>query len=65
MSDQPAAGFGSRRVEVTVGATTWRTSVFPDNASASYLLPVKKAVRVAEGLDEGDEITVRLEVVTD
>jgi hypothetical protein len=54
------AGFGSRRVEVTIGSTTWSTSVFPDTRAASYLLPVKRAVRVAERLGEGDPVTVRL-----
>jgi hypothetical protein len=56
-------GFGAVRVEVTVGASTWRTSIFPDNASASFVLPVKKAIRVAEGLDDGSPVTVRLELV--
>ncbi len=53
-------GFGSVRVEVTVGATTWRTSVFPDTKRRSYVLPVKKAVREAEGLAEGDEVDITL-----
>jgi hypothetical protein len=59
-----AAGFGSVRVEVTVGATTWRTSVFPDRARETYVLPVKKAVRVAEGIDDGTRVDVTLAVVT-
>ena len=56
-------GFGSVRVEASVGATTWRTSVFPDRASGCFLLPVKKAVRRAEGVDAGDPVTVRLRVL--
>ncbi|MBM6401987.1 DUF1905 domain-containing protein [Phycicoccus sonneratiae] len=55
-------GFGSVRVEVTVGATVWRTSLFPSTEEAAYVLPVKKAVRTAEGLLEGEpaQVTVRL-----
>lgn len=37
-----SAGFGSVRVNVRIGETTWATSVFPEKASSSYLLPVKK-----------------------
>lgn len=58
-----AGGFGSVRVEVTVGATTWRTSLFPDRKRATYLLPVKRAVRVAEHLAVGDVARVHLRVV--
>lgn len=61
----PPAGFGSVRVEVTVGATTWRTSLFPDSASGSYVLPMKKPVRRAEGLHAGDTCEVALDVVGD
>ena len=57
------AGFGSYRVEVTVGATTWQTSVFPANGSTGFVLPVKKPVRRAEGIEVGDRIAVRLDVV--
>lgn len=55
-------GFGSVRVEVVVGATVWRTSLFPSTEEAAYVLPVKKAVRTAEGLAEGEpaHLTVRL-----
>jgi hypothetical protein len=56
-------GFGSVRVEVATGATTWRTSVFPDSARGCYVLPVKKAVRRAEGVEVGDRVTVRLRVL--
>lgn len=59
----PPRGFGSVRVEVTVGQTSWRTSVFPEKKSGCFLLPVKKAVRRAEGLDAGDTVSVALDVV--
>ncbi|MEQ6901339.1 DUF1905 domain-containing protein [Nocardioides sp. YIM 152588] len=55
-----AGGFGSVRVEVTVGASTWRTSVFPSQERRTFVLPVKKAVRVREGLVEGGPVGVAL-----
>ena len=57
-----ARGFGSLRVEATVGSSTWRTSVFPSK-SGEYLLPVKKPVRTAEDLLAGDVIAVTLELL--
>ena len=60
-----AAGFGSIRVEVTIGSSTWRTSLFPSNEEKTYVLPIKKAVRTAEGLAPGSTATVELVVVTD
>ena len=59
----PPGGFGSVRVEVSVGDTTWLTSVFPDKASGCFVLPVKRQVRTAEGLDAGEEVAVSLRVV--
>ena len=56
-------GFGSVRVEVTVGATTWRTSVFPDAKAGTYVLPIKKAVRRAEGLEPDASLRVELLLV--
>lgn len=57
------SGFGSVRVEVTIGTTAWRTSIFPDNARRTYVLPVKKAVRRAEQLEAGDTAHVRIELL--
>ncbi len=51
-------GFGSVRVVVTVGRSTWATSLFPSTEQAAYVLPVKKQVRTAEGVVEGDEVAV-------
>ena len=58
-----AGGFGSIRVEVTIGSSTWSTSLFPDSKRATYVLPVKKAVRRAEGLVAGSKATVEIVVV--
>ena len=56
-------GFGSVRVEVTIGSSTWRTSIFPSKEAESFVLPLKKAVRAAEGLEEGASCSVHLAVV--
>src|SRR5690554_3783493 len=58
-----AGGFGSVRVEVTCGATTWRTSLFPSVEAGAYVLPLKKSVRQAEGIDEGVMVRVHLRVL--
>lgn len=56
------AGFGSVKVEVTIGTSTWRTSLFPSKEAGAFVLPVKKAVRVAQECGEGDQVRVRLVV---
>ncbi len=56
-------GFGSVRVAVTVGGTSWRTSIFPDSKTGSFMLPVKKGVRAAEHLEAGDDVRAELEIV--
>ena len=53
-------GWGMIPVTVRVGGTVWKTSLFPKDGL--YLLPVKLAVRKAERIEEGDEVTVQLEV---
>lgn len=55
-------GFGSVRVSVTVGGSTWQTSVFPTK-TGTYVLPVKKPVRTAEALVEGSPVDALLELV--
>ena len=60
---RPYRGFGSVRVRAQIGGSDWTTSIFPSSDSGSYVLPLKKAVRVAEGLVDGGPVTVRLEVL--
>ncbi len=48
--------FGSAKVTATIGETSWPNSVFPDKESGGWFMPVKKAVRQAEGLEAGDRI---------
>jgi hypothetical protein len=59
----PRRGFGSVPVRVSIGTSTWRTSVFPDGARGVYVLPVKRTVRRAQGLEAGDVASVTVEVV--
>jgi len=53
-------GWGMIPVRVRVGETEWKTSLFPKEDH--YIVPVKASVRKAEQLEEGDEVTVRLEI---
>jgi Domain of unknown function (DUF1905) len=52
-----ARGFGSLPVSVTIGATTWKTSLFPDKYSGSYLLPIKASVRKKEDVFVGERVS--------
>ena len=57
-------GFGSVRVAVRVGASIWRTSIFPDSKkTGTYVLPIKQAVRKANSLAPGDRVKVSVEVL--
>jgi hypothetical protein len=53
-------GWGMIPVRARIGGTGWGTSLFPKDGR--YVLPVKDAVRRAEGIDEGDTVAVRLTV---
>lgn len=53
-------GWGSIPVLVTVGSSEWKTSIFPDKKSGSYLLPLKANVRKKENIQAKDVISVSL-----
>ena len=55
-------GFGSVRVECTIGDVTWRTSVFPQK-SGGYFLPVKAEVRCNESIEDGNLVELTLRVM--
>lgn len=48
-------GWGMIPVTARIGATEWRTSLFPKDDG--YVLPLKDKVRNAERLDVGDMVT--------
>ncbi len=51
-------GWGAMKVRAAIGDTAWETSIFPDKSSGGWMLPVKAAVRKAEGLVAGDTVQV-------
>ncbi len=55
-------GFGSIKVNATIGDTRWETSLFPHKESGGFLLPLKAEVRRRENIEAGGEVVVRLEV---
>jgi hypothetical protein len=55
-----AKGFMPIPVVATIGSTQWKTSIFPDSKSGSYLLAVKADVRKRERLVAGNECEVQI-----
>lgn len=49
-------GFGSVKVKAKINDTTWETSIFPNKVNNTYLLPIKKEVRLKESIKIGDYI---------
>jgi hypothetical protein len=60
LSEFVTYGWGMIPATVRIGATEWTTALFPKEGS--YIVPVKASVRKAENIEEGDEVTVHLEV---
>jgi hypothetical protein len=53
-------GWGVIPVHVQIGKTQWKTSLFPKDGR--YLVPIRMSVQKSENLEEGDNVTIRLEV---
>jgi len=53
-------GWGMIPVHVWIGKTEWKTSLFPKDDH--YIVPIKASVRKAENLEDGDTVTLQLEV---
>lgn len=51
-------GFGSIKVRVTIGETSFDTSIFPTK-DGPYLLPVKASVRKKEGLVDKSSVSAQ------
>ena len=57
-----AGGWGSLPVIVAIRKTSWKTSIFPDKKSDTYLLPLKAEVRKKENIKNGDMIDFLIEM---
>lgn len=53
-------GWGMVPVVITIGASTATTPLWPKDGG--YIVPLKKTLRDAEGLDVGDTVDVALEI---
>ena len=53
-------GWGMVPVEVTIGTTTWTTSLWPKEGR--YVVPLKDRVRRAERIGLADVVSVRLRI---
>jgi len=59
-SDLVTYGWGMIPVTGTAGDTAFTTSLWPQNGG--YVVPLKAAVRRAEGLGIGDAVTIVLDI---
>lgn len=57
------AGFGSLPVEVTVGKTVWKTSIFPESKDGAFLLLIKAEVRKKESIKAGDLVSFKIDIL--
>lgn len=55
-------GFGSLPVTVTIGKTSWKTSIFPDKKAGAYLLPLKAAVRKKENIKDLQIVKFQIQI---
>ena len=55
-------GWGAVRVLVTIGNTTWDTSIFPASKLDAYILPIKADVRKKEKITVGDSVKVKIKI---
>ncbi|WP_370051032.1 DUF1905 domain-containing protein [Sinorhizobium fredii] len=60
LAEPKTRGWRSEAVIVRIGKTEWTTSVFPDKASGSFLLPVKAEVRRNAKLAAGQSVRIKL-----
>jgi len=55
-------GWGSLPVVVTLGKSKWKTSIFSDKRSGTYLLPLKKEIRKKEDIYDKDSVVFEIEI---
>ena len=61
VSEMVTYGWGMIPVAARIGKTEWTTSLFPKDGL--YIVPIRLNIRKAEKIQEGDVVTVRLDVI--
>ena len=54
-------GWGSIPVSVEIGKSKWKTSIFWEK-KGTYLLPVKKQIRISEKITNGSKFEVKINI---
>jgi hypothetical protein len=58
IADELTYGWGMIPATVSLGGSTWPTSLWPKDGS--YIVPIKAAIRRAESVDAGQPVTITL-----
>lgn len=58
-----AKGLDSIPVQVTVGLSSWKTSLFFSKSHGGYILPIKREVRVKESIEDGKIISIKIAIL--
>lgn len=61
-SDQKR-GWSSLPVRLSLGTSTWETSIFYMKKEESFMLPLKKEIRTSEGLVRDDLVEIKIKVI--
>lgn len=56
-------GWGSIPVLARIKETEWKTSIFYDNKTKTYMLPIKKSVRGEQKISQGTEVEILIEIL--
>lgn len=60
ISSSVTYGWGVIPVQVQIGKTVWKTSLFPKDGR--YLVPIRMSVQKSENIGVGDNVTIHMEV---
>lgn len=56
-------GWRSLPIEAKIGGTSWKTSIFLDSRTKTYLLPLKLSVRKSEDIFEGEQVSCLFKIL--
>lgn len=63
LEDKQKVGWGFIKARVTLGKSTWETTLFPSK-EYGYLVAIKAAIRKKEKVKEGDALELKVSLLT-